>query len=68
MDCTGPGILSPAETDEDADSVNKDLNNTVFAFHYTQVERYSGRNEGDITIGLLPEPVLPDLIIPFQGR
>jgi flavin-dependent dehydrogenase len=46
--------------------VNPDLNNVAVFTHYRGVKRHSGLDEGDITIGLLPEGAWT-WIIPFQG-
>lgn len=45
---------------------NKELNNFAVFAHYVGVERYPGRSEGDITIGLLPQKSW-SWIIPFRG-
>lgn len=45
---------------------NKDLNNVAVFSHYKGVQRYTGKNEGDITIGLLPDRAWT-WIIPFKG-
>ena len=50
----------------EARKVNRDLNNVAVFAHYYNVERYPGKSEGDITIGLLPERAWT-WIIPFQG-
>ena len=47
--------------------VNKDLNNVAVFAHFEGVHRYSGRDEGDITIGLLPDRSWT-WIIPFKGK
>jgi flavin-dependent dehydrogenase len=44
---------------------NKGLNNVAIFAHYEGVERYSGLDEGDITIGLLPKGAWI-WIIPFK--
>lgn len=46
---------------------HKDLNNFAVFAHYVGVERYSGKSEGDITIGLLPDRSW-SWIIPFKGE
>ena len=46
--------------------VNPDLNNVGVFAHYVGVNRYPGRNEGDITVGLLPGAAWT-WIIPFKG-
>jgi flavin-dependent dehydrogenase len=46
---------------------HKDLNNFAVFAHYVGVERYQGRDEGDITIGLLPDRSW-SWIIPFKGE
>lgn len=48
-------------------SADKDLNNFAVFAHFTGVARYSGQNEGDITIGLLPNRSWT-WIIPFKGE
>jgi flavin-dependent dehydrogenase len=45
---------------------HKDLNNFAVFAHYDGVERYAGRDEGDITIGLLADRAWT-WIIPFKG-
>ncbi len=45
----------------------KDLNNIAVFSHYQGVQRYEGKNEGDITIGLLPNRAWT-WIIPFAGE
>jgi flavin-dependent dehydrogenase len=47
--------------------VNPDLNNVAVFAHFEGVERYAGMDEGDITIGLLPNRGWT-WIIPFQGE
>jgi flavin-dependent dehydrogenase len=47
-------------------TVNKDMNNVAVFAHYEGVQRRSGMNEGDITIGLLPNRSWT-WIIPFKG-
>jgi flavin-dependent dehydrogenase len=47
--------------------VNKDLNNVAVFAHYKGVERFAGKDEGDITIGLLPDRGWT-WIIPFKGE
>ena len=47
--------------------VNKDLNNVAVFAHFEGVHRYNGRDEGDITIGLLPDRSWT-WIIPFKGK
>jgi len=47
--------------------VNADLNNVAVFAHFENVKRYPGRDEGDITIGLLPDRAWT-WIIPFQGK
>lgn len=46
--------------------VNADLNNVAVFAHYKGVKRRTGIDEGDITIGLLPNRAWT-WIIPFQG-
>ena len=46
--------------------VNADLNNVAVFAHYKNVKRRPGRDEGDITIGLLPNRAWT-WIIPFKG-
>jgi len=46
--------------------VNADLNNVAVFAHYKGVQRRPGRDEGDITIGLLPNRAWT-WIIPFKG-
>ncbi len=48
-------------------SVNTDLNNVAVFSHFTGVKRHEGKNEGDITIGLLPENAWT-WVIPFKGE
>jgi flavin-dependent dehydrogenase len=48
-------------------TTNKALNNVAVFSHYENVQRYAGRDEGDITIGLLPHRAWT-WIIPFQGK
>src|SRR5262249_31787762 len=45
---------------------HEDLNNVAVFSHYVGVERFEGKHEGDITIGLLPENAW-SWVIPFQG-
>ncbi|MEQ1878166.1 MAG: NAD(P)/FAD-dependent oxidoreductase [Bdellovibrionia bacterium] len=45
---------------------NDDLNNVGVFTHYTGVKRNPGKNEGDITIGLLPNQAW-SWVIPFKG-
>jgi flavin-dependent dehydrogenase len=45
---------------------HEDLNNVAVFSHFAGVKRKSGKNEGDITIGLLPDRSW-SWIIPFQG-
>jgi len=45
---------------------DKDLNNFAVFAHYIGCERYPGKDEGDITIGLLPDRSW-SWIIPFKG-
>ena len=47
--------------------VNKDLNNVAVFAHYKGVKRQKGKDEGDITIGLLPDRAWT-WIIPFKGE
>jgi len=47
--------------------VNADLNNVAVFAHYEGVKRRPGMDEGDITIGLLPNRAWT-WIIPFQGK
>jgi flavin-dependent dehydrogenase len=47
--------------------VNADLNNVAVFAHYKGVKRRPGRDEGDITIGLLPNRAWT-WIIPFRGE
>lgn len=47
--------------------VNKDLNNVAVFAHYKGVARRPGRDEGDITIGLLPDRAWT-WVIPFKGE
>jgi flavin-dependent dehydrogenase len=47
--------------------VNTDLNNVAVFAHYKNVKRRPGRDEGDITVGLLPNRAWT-WIIPFQGE
>lgn len=47
--------------------VNRDLNNVAVFAHYHGVQRFSGKNEGDILIGLLPDRAW-NWIIPFKGE
>lgn len=47
--------------------VNPDLNNVAVFAHYKGVKRRPGRDEGDITIGLLPGGAWT-WIIPFKGN
>ena len=46
---------------------HKDLNNFAVFSHFVNVKRYPGKNEGDITIGLLPDRSWI-WIIPFKGE
>lgn len=46
---------------------HRDLNNFAVFAHFTGVERYPGKHEGDITIGLLSERAWT-WIIPFKGN
>ncbi len=46
---------------------HRDLNNFAVFAHFSQVERYPGKHEGDITIGLLTEKAWT-WIIPFKGN
>ncbi len=46
---------------------NEDLNNVAVFAHFTGVERFSGKSEGDIVIGLLPEQSWA-WVIPFKGE
>lgn len=48
-------------------TANKGLNNFAVFAHFTGVERYNGKDEGDITIGLLPNRSWI-WIIPFKGE
>ncbi|MCC6137348.1 MAG: tryptophan 7-halogenase [Bdellovibrionaceae bacterium] len=48
-------------------SADKDLNNFAVFAHFNGVTRYEGKNEGDITIGLLPNRSWT-WIIPFKGE
>lgn len=48
-------------------NVNKDLNNVAVFAHYKGTKRYEGHNEGDITVGLLPNRSWT-WIIPFKGE
>lgn len=47
--------------------MNKDLNNVAVFAHYQGVARRPGRDEGDITIGLLPDRAWT-WVIPFKGE
>jgi flavin-dependent dehydrogenase len=47
--------------------VNPDLNNVAVFAHFEGVKRYPGIQEGDITIGLLPDRSWT-WIIPFKGK
>jgi flavin-dependent dehydrogenase len=47
-------------------TADKDLNNFAVFAHYTGCARYEGKNEGDITVGLLPNRSW-SWIIPFKG-
>jgi flavin-dependent dehydrogenase len=63
MDITGrDSFLGKKFTTRDA---NKGLNNVAVFSHYKNVYRYPGIDEGDITIGLLPEGAWT-WIIPFK--
>ena len=63
MDITGrDSFLGKKFTTRDA---NKGLNNVAVFAHYEGVHRYEGQNEGDITVGLLPEGAWT-WIIPFK--
>lgn len=65
MDCTGrDSFLGKRMKMRHA---HKDLNNFAVFAHYTGVGRYEGRNEGDITVGLLPDRSW-SWIIPFKGE
>lgn len=48
-------------------NVNADLNNVAVFAHYRGVKRREGKQEGDITVGLLPDASWT-WIIPFKGE
>jgi len=48
-------------------TANKDLNNVAVFAHYTDVTRYEGPREGDITIAMMAERAWA-WIIPFKGE
>ncbi len=65
LDCTGrDAFLGKKQALRSAD---KDLNNFAVFAHFVGVQRYSGKNEGDITVGLLPNRSWT-WIIPFKGE
>jgi flavin-dependent dehydrogenase len=64
IDCTGRDALLSKRMGRR--EVNKDLNNVAVFAHYHDIKRYPGKNEGDITIGLLPSRAWT-WIIPFKG-
>lgn len=47
--------------------MNRDLNNVAVFAHYLGVQRFEGKSEGDIIIGLLPNQSW-SWIIPFKGE
>lgn len=64
MDVTGrDALLGKRLTTRES---NKGLNNVAVFAHYEGVERYEGKSEGDITIGLLPNGAWT-WIIPFKN-
>lgn len=65
LDCTGRDAFIGKR--KNVRSADKDLNNFAVFAHFTGVERYAGDNEGDITIGLLPNRSWT-WIIPFKGE
>jgi flavin-dependent dehydrogenase len=65
LDCTGRDSLLGQRMK--MRHAHKQLNNFAVFAHFVGVERYTGRKEGDITVGLLPDCSW-SWIIPFKGE
>jgi flavin-dependent dehydrogenase len=61
------GRVSMVGKQQSTRKMNDDLNNVAVFAHYFGVHRFEGKNEGDITIGLLPNRGW-SWIIPFKGE
>jgi flavin-dependent dehydrogenase len=65
VDATGRDSLIGRQTQKRIP--HEDLNNVAVFSHFVGVKRRAGRNEGDITIGLLPDRSW-SWVIPFKGE